>query len=223
MEKQHVKIKSIRHATHDVLQIVTEKPNGINFVPGQATEVFIDKKGWEKEGRPFTFTSLPNANHLEFHIKTYPSRKGVTNELLSLKAGDDLILNDIFGAIAYKGEGIFIAGGAGITPFISILRDLKAKNKLGKNKLIFANKTKSDIILEEEFREILGKNFINILSDEKTKEYAHGQVTEDFIKDNCLSLKSYFYLCGPPPMMDAVVKQLANLKVAEDHIVKEEF
>lgn len=51
---------------------------------------------------------------------------GVTNELLSLKAGDNLIVNDIFGAIHYKGEGTFIAGGAGVTPFISIFRDLKA-------------------------------------------------------------------------------------------------
>lgn len=182
MEKQPVKIKSIQHATHDVLQIVTEKPEDINFVPGQATEIFVDRAGWENEGRPFTFTCLPNEEHLEFMIKTYPGHKGVTNELLKLQKGDVLILNDIFGAINYKGEGTFIAGGAGITPFISILRDLKAKNKIANNKLIFANKTKSDIILHEEFGDMLGNNFINILSDEKTEEYAHGRITEGFIK-----------------------------------------
>src|SRR5690606_27136377 len=190
---------------------------------GQATEIFLYKDSWENEGRPFTFTGLPNENHLEFYIKTYPSHQGVTNQLLSLKSGDQLIINDIFGAIAYKGEGTFIAGGAGVTPFIAILRDLRSKNGLGNNRLIFANKTKDDIILKEEFEGMLGKNFVNILSDEKTDEYAHGRITEEFIKKNSPDLNGYFYLCGPPPMMDAVEAQLAHLKISEDRIVKEAF
>tara|TARA_R110002049_G_scaffold297831_2_gene487213 strand:+ start:1001 stop:1672 length:672 start_codon:yes stop_codon:yes gene_type:complete len=223
MNKQPVKIKSIAHATHDVLNIVTEKPKQLQFEPGQATEIFINKSGWQNEGRPFTFTCLPKDDYLEFMIKTYPSHKGVTNELLDLKTGDELILNDIFGAIAYKGEGTFISGGAGITPFISIFRDLKSQNKLGNNKLIFANKTKADIILEKEFHEMLGNNFINILSDEKTEKYAQGFITKDFLKKNAVSLDSYFYVCGPPPMMDAVNKQLAELEVDENYIVTEEF
>ena len=100
------------------------------------------------EKRPFTFTCLPDDDYLEFTIKTYPSHKGVTNELLQLKQNDELILHDVFGAIAYKGEGVFIAGGAGVTPFISIFRFLRSKNEVGGNKLIFANKAKADIILE---------------------------------------------------------------------------
>ena len=100
------------------------------------------------EKRPFTFTCLPNDDYLEFTIKTYPSHKGVTNELLQLKQEDELILHDVFGAIAYKGEGVFIAGGAGVTPFISIFRFLRSKNEIGGNKLIFANKRKADIILK---------------------------------------------------------------------------
>lgn len=223
MKNEPVKIKSIKHVTHDVLQIVTEKPIGADFTPGQATEIFIDKQGWQNEGRPFTFTCLPKDDYLEFTIKTYPERKGVTNELLSLKQGDSLIVNDIFGAIEYKGEGIFIAGGAGVTPFISIFRDLKEKKKMGTNKLIFANKTKKDIILKDEFTEMLGENFINILSKEKTDKYAYGQISEDFLEKNSGPSSSYYYLCGPPPMMDAVEEQLKHLKVPADKIVKEEF
>lgn len=223
MKTQHVKIKLIKHITHDVLQIVTEKPKDIDFVPGQATEMFLGKAGKEGEGNPFTFTCPPSEDHLEFMIKTYPDHKGLTNELLKLKKGDEVILNDVFGAIAYKGEGTFIAGGAGITPFIAILRDLKSKNNLGNNRLIFANKTKADIILKDEFKEMLGKNFINILSDEKTEEYAQGRITVEFIKKNSPNLNGYFYLCGPPPMMDAVEGQLAHLKISKDSIVKEAF
>lgn len=223
MENQEVTIKSIDHATHDVLHIVVEKPDGMDFEPGQATEIFVDESGWENEGRPFTFTSLPEDKDLEFMIKTYPSRKGVTNKLLSLKAGDHLIVNEVFGAIAYKGEGTFIAGGAGITPFISIFRNLKAQNKLGNNKLIFANKTKGDIILQEEFQEMLGDNFINILSQDNVDGYEHGQISENFLKNCGLDYDKHFYLCGPPPMMDAVEKQLSNLNVKKEQIVMEEF
>ena len=223
MTQHIVKINSIKHITHDVLRIVTEKPQKHTFTPGQATEVSINKSGWKDEKRPFTFTCLPDSDYLEFTIKTYPSHKGVTNELLHLKKNDMLILHDVFGAITYKGEGVFIAGGAGVTPFICIFRYLQSKNETGNNKLIFANKTKGDIILAHEFKKILGKNFINILSDEKADGYAHGQITEDFLKDYVKDPKKNIYVCGPPPMMNAIEKQLANLKIDEKLIIKEVF
>ena len=51
----HVKIESIKHVTHDVLQIRVEKPREYRFTPGQATEVSVNKAGWQNEKRPFTF------------------------------------------------------------------------------------------------------------------------------------------------------------------------
>ena len=223
MNQHIVKIKSIKHITHDVLQIVTEKPQQYNFIPGQATEVAINKKGWQKKKRPFTFTSLPSNDYLEFTIKTYPSHDGVTNELLKLEKNEELILHEVFGAISYKDEGVFIAGGAGVTPFISIFRYLQINNKIGNNKLIFANKTKEDIILAQEFENILGSNFINILSNEKVNGHAHGQITEDFLKPHIKSSIKNVYVCGPPPMMQAIEKQLKYLNVNEEQIIKEEF
>lgn len=223
MNQHIVKINSISHITHDVLKIVTEKPQQYNFTPGQATEISINKQGWKNEKRPFTFTCLPKHNYLEFSIKTYPSHKGVTNELLQLKKNDELILHDVFGAISYQSEGIFIAGGAGVTPFICIFRYLQSQNKIGDNKLIFANKTKSDIILAEEFKTLLGKNFINIISDEKVDGYAHGQITENFLKDYVKDPKINIYVCGPPPMMEAIEKFLSNLHIDNNMIIKEAF
>ncbi|HCY01141.1 MAG TPA: flavodoxin reductase [Bacteroidales bacterium] len=220
---QIIKIKAITKATHDVLRIETEKPPNYQFEPGQATELAINKPEWVQKKRPFTFTSLPQEEHLEFTIKTYPQHKGVTNELLKLKAGDELIIDDPWGTIGYKGEGVFIAGGAGVTPFISIFRHLQSTNKIGVNKLIFANKAKADIINESEFQKMLGKNFINILSDENIDKYAHGFITEDFLKQSITDLDKHFYLCGPPVMMDIVEKQLSNLKVDKKLIVKEGF
>ena len=223
MDNHLVKIKSIKHITPDVLQIVTEKSQKYMFIPGQATEIAINKPDWKDKKRPFTFTSLPVDDFLQFTIKTYPSHKGVTNELLQAKKDDELILHDVFGAIEYKGEGVFIAGGAGVTPFICIFRYLQSKNEIGNNKLIFANKTNNDIILAIEFEEMLGENFINILSEEKADGYAYGQIDEEFLKANITSFNQHFYICGPPPMMDAIKKQLANLGVAKKAITTEEI
>jgi ferredoxin-NADP reductase len=221
MESHVVKIKSIGKVTHDVVRIVLEKPDNYNFTPGQATEVAINNEKWKEERRPFTFTCLPDADYLEFTIKTYPSHRGVTNELLSLETGDELILHDVWGAISYQGEGIFIAGGAGITPFLSIFRYLESINGIKANKLIFANKTKADIIYEDEFKRLLGNSFINILSDETAPGYEHGFITEDFLKRNIASFNGKFYVCGPPPMMDAIQKILSNLGVGNDAVVVE--
>lgn len=221
MESHIVKIKSIGKVTHDVLKIVLQKPGNYTFTPGQATEVAINKEGWTEERRPFTFTCLPEDDYLEFTIKTYPSHNGVTNELLKLQPGDELILHDVWGAISYRGEGIFIAGGAGITPFLSIFRYLHSVNKINGNKLIFANKTKADIIHEEEFKELLGDAFINILSDETVAGYEHGFITETFLKKNLPVARGKFYVCGPPPMMDAIQQILTNLGVGEDSVVVE--
>ena len=223
MKQYIVEVTSVKKVTHDVLRIVVEKPEKYTFTPGQATEVSINKTGWKLKKRPFTFTCLPTDDYLEFTTKTYPSHKGVTAELLKLTKGDSLILHEVFGAIHYKGEGTFIAGGAGVTPFISIFRYLQSVNKIGDNTLLFANKTKGDIILEMEFKKLLGAHFINILSDEKARGYENGKITEEFIKANCTSPDKMFYVCGPPPMMKAVEKQLKNLHIPKKSVVKEAF
>jgi ferredoxin-NADP reductase len=221
MEEHVVKILSIEQVTHDVKRFRVEKPDGYSFIPGQATEVSVNTPELKNEKRPFTFTCLNREPFLEFTIKIYPSHNGITNTLGRLKPGEELIIRDVWGAISYKGKGVFIAGGAGITPFISIFRDLSTKNEISGNTLIFANKTKADIILENELRNMLGNAFINILSDEKHKGYFHGMINEDFLKASIVDYDRNFYICGPPPMIDAVKKQLANLGVGENSITIE--
>jgi ferredoxin-NADP reductase len=221
MESHIVKIRSIEKVTHDVLGIRLDKPGAYTFTPGQATEVSINKPGWTEERRPFTFTCLPGDDFLEFTIKTYPERSGVTNELLHLNAGDELILHDVWGAIAYKGQGVFIAGGAGITPFLSIFRHLHSTNGIANNVLIFANKTRADIIHKNELLSYLGKNFINILSDESVEGYAHGYITREFVQSVIPTTPGKFYVCGPPPMMDAVQNILSGIGVSEEAVVVE--
>jgi ferredoxin-NADP reductase len=216
----NVKVLEVKKITHDVLGIKIEKPAGYTFIPGQATEVAVNDKDWINEKRPFTFTNLPGDDHLEFTIKTYPAHNGVTNRLLQLKAGDELIIHDVWGAIHYKGKGLFIAGGAGITPFISIFRYLRSIKDTENNRLLFANKTKKDIILEKELNDLLRGNVINVLSDEDVKGYKHGFITETILKE-LIHPDDTLYLCGPPPMIDAVMKSLADLGVSGKSVVME--
>ena len=223
MKEYKVKVLDVHSVTHDVRAVKFEKPKGFSFIPGQAADVSINKPGLADKKRPFTFTSLNDWDYLEFNIKVYEDHNGVTKEIGKLKAGDELLISDPWGDIHYAGDGVFIAGGAGITPFVAILRDLHSKNKIGNNKLIFANKKAEDIVHKEEFEKMLGKNFINILSHEKVDKYENGFINEEFLKNNLDGSYKTFYLCGPPPMMDAVEKLLANLHVDKKSIIKEGF
>ena len=222
MTEEHiVRIKNIEPVTHDVRRYQFEKPKGYSFNPGQATEVAINKEGWKEERRPFTFTSLNDDPYLEFTIKSYNDHPGVTNELGKLKVGDELIIHDVWGAIEYKGPGYFIAGGAGITPFIAILRQLHKEGKLADNKLFFSNKTSKDIIIQEELTRMLGKNAVYTITDEKNSSHINGFINEEFLKKNVKDFGKKFYICGPPPMIEALTAILTKLGAKTDSVVFE--
>jgi ferredoxin-NADP reductase len=198
------KILSVTPVTHDVNCIRFEKPKDFKFVPGQATDVAVDKPGWQNELRPFTFTCLNDDPYLEFTIKSYTDHDGVTNQVRQLKAGDHLLIHEPWGAIEYKGEGYFIAGGAGITPFIAILRQLHKENRLAGNKLFFSNKTADDIIYEEELTKLLGDNAVFIVTNKPDKKYSKDYINGEFLKKNVDNFNKQFYVCGPDPMIKAI-------------------
>lgn len=202
-------------------QIKVEKPDGYSFISGQATDVAINKNEWKDEKRPFTFTSLPEDNQLEFMIKSYRDHEGVTNQIDTLAVGDELIIQDAWGAIQYKGKGVFIAGGAGITPFIGILKSLQAKGELVGNRLIVANKTAKDVILKSYFRDLLGDNFISILDKEEVSGHEFGMIDKAFLKKHIQDFTQKFYVCGPDPMVKAVSASLKELGADPDEIVFE--
>ena len=216
-----VKIISVESITHDVKRFSIEKPAGYQFKQGQATFVSINKPEWVNEKRPFTFTGLNSSENLEFTIKIYEEHNGVTKELGKLKAGEELVIRDVWGAIEYKGEGVFIAGGAGITPFIAILRQLHNDHKINHNKLIFSNKTTADIILQSEFNEMLGVNFINTITEEKNNNYENRIIDYAFLKEKVTDFSCHFYVCGPPPFVEAITKALGKLGAETNAVVFE--
>jgi hypothetical protein len=97
---------------------------------------------------------------------------------------------------------------------------LKSINDTSSNLLLFANKTRKDIILETELNTLLRGNVINVLSEEDTKGYKYGFITEQILKE-LIHPNDILYLCGPPPMIDVVTKYLSNLGVSDKSVVME--
>lgn len=208
--------------THDVKRFIVEKPDGFNFTPGQGVELAIDNSRWRDQGRPFTPTSLTGDRVLEFIIKRYPEHQGVTQALHDLPPGATLTLSEPFGTIEYKGPGVFIAGGAGITPFIAILRDLARQNTHQHQTLIFSNKTPADIINEKEFRYTLAERCLLTCTQANVPGYDHQRIDRTFLEKKVADFDQHFYICGPDPFTKAITDALASLGAKTDALVFEQ-
>ncbi|MEK6928823.1 MAG: FAD-binding oxidoreductase [Nanoarchaeota archaeon] len=194
MAKEYkLKIIKDEKETEDIKKILVEKPEGFSFIPGHSVMISLPEAPNEK--RPFTITSTNHDDFIEFMIKKYPG--GMSEKLFYLKEGNEIILSDIFGSMRYNGKGIFIAGGSGITAFISIFRHLQMEKGNEGNFLIFSCKKASEILRENELREIFGKNVIFTLTREKKEGYECGRVDESFLRKHIKDFGLKIYVCGP--------------------------
>jgi ferredoxin-NADP reductase len=210
-----VQIKHKKWLTHDVLQFKTEKPQNFTYTAGQAVEITLNDPKFKDDWAPFTLTSLNRDDDLEFTIKIYPDHDGMTLALSKLKEGESFVITDPWDSFKYKGPGVFIAGGTGVTPFIALLRQMEADGNIGGSTLLFSNKTENDIFLFDEFKKMLGDNFINILTREEKKPYLHGRINKAFLKNHISSFDQPFYLCGPDNFAEEIKKHLVALGAGE--------
>jgi len=221
-----VTVIDTREVTHDVRSFVVEKPAGYEFSAGQATEIGLKLESMEGEREPFTFTSLASDENLEFIIKKYPEGKGFTEAIHQCRSGDKIIIGEPWGAISYKGRGTFIAGGAGITPFIAILRQLLVEGREKEARLMFSNKTSGDIILENELKESIfagrPEDLFLTLTDEEAPGYLARKIDKSFLKDNIEDFDQHFYVCGPPEFVEDILAALKELGADPEGLVFEE-
>jgi ferredoxin-NADP reductase len=222
MASYTVKILKAFYITHDVKCFTVEKPENYDFIPGQATDVSVNLPGWEDKLRPFTFTNLREQKHLEFMIKIYRDHEGVTNLLGRTNAGAELIIHEPFGAIQFKEPGVFIAAGAGITPFLSIFRDLYRKNKLNGNTLIYTNKTSDDVIMDIELRKLLKNDYLKVFTRENVIGFTGKRIDRNFLIENIADFSQNFYVCGPDEFVKNITGHLLELGVTSDFLIIEE-
>ncbi|CAM4173873.1 FAD-binding oxidoreductase [Palleronia rufa] len=215
-------LKEKSPVTHDVYRLVFDRPKGFTFESGQCTHWALDRDGWRDEDRPFTMTSQPEEDdRVEFVIKSYPDHDGVTKKIPGLEPGAQVIADEPDGAITDHGAGVFIAGGAGVTPYIPILRRRAKDGTLDGCTLIFSNKTEKDIILREEWEAMDGLRCVFTVTDQDDAAVETGKVDEGFLKRHLDDLDQPFYICGPRQMVDDIRDALKSIGVAEDRIVTE--
>lgn len=216
-------ILATQFVTHDTKRFLLSRPSAFQWQPGQGVELVINESPWDKEdGRPFTPTGAVADQLLEFIIKRYADHQGVTDHLHSLGPGQELRMSEPFGAIQYKGPGVFIAAGAGITPFLGIFRHLAGQGELGGNQLIYSNKSPADIICEKELRFYFADKVLFTCTRGTFAGYLDQRVDEGFLQTHVADSGQYFYVCGPPSFVKDVNKALAGQGVESTSLVYDE-
>ncbi len=216
-------LRAIEPVTHNTHHLVFDRPEGFDFEPGQAIEMKLQKDGWREKGRPFTPVSLPDEETLEFVIKSYPSRDGVTEQIGQMQPGDEVNIAGPFGDLRDKGPGVFIAGGAGITPMIAILRKrLRDAGDLEASTLVFSNRTEADIIWRDKLSAMPGLTVAYVVSEGEGETVPKRELNRDYL-GQFIAPGTLCYLCGPPPMMRAVQGELDALGVDADHLIFDDW
>ncbi len=142
--------------------------------------------------------------------------------MAKLEPGATVTMDGPFGAIQDQGQGVFLAAGAGITPFISILKKRADEGRLDGATLIFSNKTEKDIILRDRWEAMDGLRTLLVVTDENAPDLHSGKIDKAFLEKEITSFDQNFYICGPGGFVDAMRDALKDLGAADGSIVTEE-
>lgn len=205
------------------------------FKPGQYAGLAIkDTKGTLTRKHYFSLANSPASNKtvVRFGIKV---KGDFTQKISKMSQGDTIMFwgpygDFIFDDVKMK-RTVFIAGGIGITPFISALRFALDKGLSNELILLFSNRTRQTTPFLNELKLLAQKNplfkiFFSVSKeDDAPEEFIKGTINELMIR-NCLGnnlTKTYYFVCGPPPFMDAIIRTLRKAGVSQEYIRKEQF
>ena len=220
--------------THDMRHLVLRliEPAEVKFFPGQYMDIAIP--GTEAV-RSFSManTSSRENGRLEFVIKVYPD--GLFSHFLDkkLEVGDRLDLTGPFGVFTLR-EGdddlVFVGGGAGMAPILSLLRSMAERGIARKATYFYGARGRRDLCFEDELRELERKlpgfRFLPALSEPSDDDGWDGEtgLITDVVKRHAADLTgAHAYVCGPPPMVEAAVPLLGTLGVEEKRIYWDKF
>lgn len=229
----------VRRHTYRVERVIQEtpniwtvqfKPHLTHFEPGQFMILRLILNGAVSEPHPFTIASSPTQDTLAVSIK---SAGDFTAKISQVKPGDYAYIDAPYGRFSFlnfpKAEkSVFIAGGIGITPFISMLRYMRDKGINNDVLLLWGNRNPQDIAFRGEMDQ-LGKQLsrlqvVHVLSESAGWDGETGFITAGLIQKYGGDLKEKeFFLCGPPIMMKLVLRELKTLNVPQTRIHFERF
>ncbi|MBA4490567.1 benzoate 1,2-dioxygenase electron transfer component BenC [Paracoccus sp. S1E-3] len=181
------------------------------FLPGQYVNIDVPGSGAH---RCYSFSSPPGENQLSFLIKKIADGL-MSNWLAGAKPGDQLTLTGPMGSFYLReGDGplLFLAGGTGLAPFLSMLEVLARAGSQRQVHLIYGVTRDLDLVLVDQLAAYADRlpNFTydTVVADAASDHPRKGWVTQHMPEDMLATGKVEVYLCGPPPMVDAVRRYL---------------
>jgi propane monooxygenase reductase subunit len=221
--------------THDMRHLVLRlvEPREIKFFPGQYVDISIP--GTDAT-RSFSManTSSRDNGRLEFVIKVYPD--GLFSHFLDarLAVGDRLDLSGPFGVFTLRdsedADLIFVGGGAGMAPILSLLRSMAERGIRRKATYYYGARRRRDLCFEDELQaletSLPGFRYVPALSEPAADDAWDGEVgfVTDVVKRHESNLKNaHAYVCGPPPMVEAAMPMLTGLGVPDKRIYYDKF
>ncbi|PHP28675.1 benzoate 1,2-dioxygenase electron transfer component BenC [Limimaricola cinnabarinus] len=207
------------------LRVTLDKPMG--FLPGQYVNVSVPGAGVH---RSYSFSSAPGAAEASFLIRNLPG--GVMSGYLAQAAaiGDRLELTGPMGAFYLRPverPQLWLAGGTGLAPFLSMLEQLAAQGCEQPVTLYYAVTRAADLVELERVQSLAerigGVEVITILAAEEDAHERKGFVTDHIAAGDLNGGDCDVYLCGPPPMVEAVRQHFATLGVEPASFHYEKF
>ncbi|GGF73705.1 NADH oxidase [Paracoccus acridae] len=177
------------------------------FLPGQYVNIGVPGS---TASRSYSFSSAPAEGRMEFLIKKIPD--GLMSSWLARAApGDKLDLTGPMGSFYLRDAGrplLFLAGGTGLAPFLSILEVLARAGSRQQIHLIYGVTRDQDLVLVDRIagfaRRLPNFTFATVVADDASAHPRKGWVTQHMPEDMLAAGEVDVYLCGPPPMVDAV-------------------
>lgn len=204
---------------------------GLRFLPGQFAWLTVGRSPFAIEDHPFSFSS--SAEDHDQVAMTIKEAGDFTRGVGDLRPGTRAYLEGPHGAFSidrYEGKGcVFVAGGVGITPVMSMLRTLADRGDARPQFLLYGARRWEDVTFREELEALrtrLDLRIVYVLSEAPEDwQGARGRITPELVADHLPGDKTEYryFVCGPPAMMDAAERALLRAGVPWPLISTERF
>lgn len=223
-EKLILTLISTKEIAKDTYEFVFRTSHKFSYIPGQYLEWTLSHKHSDSRGvrRYFTIASSPSEQEVKLGVKVEQNSSSFKKALVALKTGDQIMAGQLSGDFLLPKDTnkklVFMAGGIGITPFRSMIKNLLDKNETRHIVLFYSNKTADEIAYREIFDKAQknGVIAIYVLTDIKSvpKMWGgeSGHINEAMVKKYVPDYKkSTFYLSGPNAMVHAYKELLVGM------------
>lgn len=214
------------------------RPAGFAYLPGQTIDLMLAEA---TEGTPLgdvshTFSLVSAPHQSDLTIATRMRDSTYKNALGALSAGATLHFEGPFGDALVPDDSqrplVLIAGGIGITPFMSILRDAAEHKRQRPVRLLYSNRRPEDTAFLAELQQLEQVNshfkliatMTNMDASSQNWDGPTGYLNAQRITEYSQGLSDpLYFLSGPPALVEAMYDLLDDADVDEDDIHSESF